>query len=1396
MNARIIVGLALGCLVAATPSWAAPGSSRRGGGKTLVKGASGRSKKAAPKPAPKPAPRFPVNALPSLQQAAEQLSADKSPGLKAMPFCMDIMVEKGVLYNYNFLNINGAGAYLVYADDRVLITSGRVSGNYMVNNTAVHVWNARDYSYQFSILVNGCGLGVAPDISIDPQNLCFAIGIEPDRYGENGGVIGYNPMSGEFEVSKLMGGPMNYPGIDGKPIQLSQPCFAALKAFNGLKVPMDNIIELQKVPLLNGLVHHFDCEGENTIRQVDFNTLRMRPKDRTPHASQVNLADLDELPELPGGEGYATEVKDDGCYGTLMIFPKRCETLMGATMEKMDDESLPLMAYDPVSRTLLQHPGQTLVDTNGRGYQPYYKKTEMGHVVHNAIYSIRGGGGWVGPMLLNPETGKLAGISFANGNESEFEVPTEYRIEDSLAGWESLGSSLSVWAPVPGDDTKSYWLAGGENVCALILIDETTKTGRVVQSWNGVWGRSLWAKNIPNPVWLPDKQWLCLPTQENCWAVIEIKDFTQPGEEKYSICTGAGGAWALILPDGRYAGSPGCEKLLLGATGENTWAPMTMLAPWRNRPAEVLEAIGGNPDDVAALRETTRRWLAKMNLNPDAMPPESSIDNHPRFSGSVPAPMCDGSETTIEMELMAQPNKAAAGVEVRVNGAEVLQDWSSALVLPAGRKLPLSIRIPLNRGQNNVTLTAVDTMGGKSREINTRFVRPGNAESRLFVVTLGVSDYDDDALDLQFAAKDARDMAAAFSEHGSGEVKVLTLTDKEVSDKKVLDRVKEFLAESTIDDRVVFYLAGHGMLDDKLEYHYAPAAFDAERVAATGISMDDLVRCVQNAPARERLLLLDTCHSGQLGEAGEEKLAEAGVQLPHGVRAIQTRGMKVKKATGALTTTVQQKRYIEDMFSLGQQYRGVSIVAGAAGAEFALESGEWNNGVFTASVMQTLADFAPADVNRDGVLSVTELLPAIQAKVQKLTGGAQMPNIVAAESSYMVIASGVGADLIGDNWASLTKRISKAANAEEALLLFDRIMAFRAGLSYMSTWEQAAAKFEAAGRAYDAEKLAVLKSDFELQHPKNAEEERARSGSAVPTELWQAVLDKGVTPDALMPWFLEAEARGELLEAMMKAGMSPEGTGDTPLLFEYRSLDVLKVLLAAGVDPNLRNKDGKTRMQELADSVLDLNDDDLEQMLVLLQSGASIEGIGENCKRYTDFCDVQKLHRALATATPAPELPEGNAPASLGDSVLLLTYEGAESSTQSYEEENAEPTPFQPVVNSAPQTILAKPDHQQGTVRHYLRTGADTAEVNVYSVFPGCQFGKLVARYADRLTADQVCECISMYMGDGAQVLRLTFDSPTSATAQETQGASCEETTIRNVKVTLQPADFRLPEPQ
>lgn len=1395
MSARIIIGLALGCLVAATPSWAAPNNSRRGGGKTLVKGASRRAKPAAPKPAP----RFPLNALPPLQQAVEQLAADQSPGLKAMPFSMKHTVAKDVIYNYNFLSIDGEKAHLIYEDDNLLITYEPVSGNHAKQSSAVHLWSSWDYSYIGSVLICSTYIDTAPGIHVEPQTGAFALELPPSKINKVGGWVAYAPGSGDFEIRNFSGSIHEWALSMSGNFGLKLPCFAGFSGCNGIKIPLNKLVELQQIPQFHGLVHHFVSGGEETIRRIDFNSLRLKPSVRVPCASEIQISDIEGLPEPPAGEEFAGAVLEDGNSGYLLISLKRCleSCWWGPFLARDGGEEVPILIYDSRSKSLLQQPGEVFEMNGGYAYEPYYRRTDIGHWVHNAFISTRlSSGDWEGPMLQNPETGKNSVITFGGeyapgATYSDDIKDIAYKVGDKLPGWESLGVSLCVWAPLPGDDTKSYWLAGGEGICALILMDETTKSGRVVQSWRGTWGRTRQARNVPDPVWLPDKQWLCLPSQTNCWDVYEITDFSQPAEKLATICTGADDAWALVLPDGRYAGSPGCEKLLYKQTPEGRMA-MDILAPWYNRPAEVLEAIGGNSEDVVALRQTTERWLAKLNMHPDEMPPIPSIAQLPECSCIVPSPMCDEPGVAWDINVKARSDKAVTGLEVRVNGALVPQKWSDTLVLPADRKTELEVQLPLNHGQNNITLTAINSTGSKGREVFFRLVRPGTSNSRLFVVTLGVSDYDDDSLDLQFAAKDARDIAASFREHGSGEVKTLTLTDKEVADKGVLDKVSEFLAETTEDDRVVVYLAGHGMLDEKLEYHYAPAGFDTGNVRTTGVSISALARCLQEVTARERLLLLDTCHSGQLGEAGEDKLAAAGVQLPHGVRAIQNRGMKVKKATGALTSARQQKRYIEDMFSLGQQYRGVNIVAGAAGAEFALESGEWNNGVFTASVMQTLADFTLADTNGDGVLSVSEMLPAIQARVQQLTGGAQMPNIVAAESSHMVIATDLRSEILSANWGAVAGRIHKAANSEDALFIFDRVVAYLSGAYERGNeWEYMAKSLADAGRIYDEEKQKVLEADFRLMYDRYTDKRRA----VIPDMVWQAVLEKGVQADALYPWLGFAADQVTTMELLTKAGLTTCPIGKNPLIFEYSySPAIIRTLLASGVSPDARNQDGKTLLQYLVECDIELSGERLETMLLLLQNGASTVGIGERSKRYSDFCDVLKLHQALSAAAPAPELPEGKAPATLGDSVLLLTYEGAESSIRSHEVEDAEPTPFQPYAYSFPQTIYANPGHEQGVVRHYRRTGADTAEIKVIYTAPNCQFAKLVAHYADRLTADQVYECLSSYMGDVAHELQLTFDSPTLATAQELRGDCYEEIIIRNVKVTLQSADFRLPE--
>ena len=1141
MNTRII-SLAFGCLLIGNLSWAESISSCYSGTKLIKEGWTHA------KPAtPQPAHRFPLAPLPSLQQAVKLLRENKVPGLKAIPFSMKHTVAKDIAYNHNFLGLNGEKAYLIYADDKILITYEKVSGNHVEQDSAVHLWSSRDYSYVCSVLICSTMVDSAPGIYVNQQTGAFALELSPSKYNEVGGWIAYAPGTGDLEIQNFSGDFSDWHLSKPSSPPLKLPCFAGFSGHNGITIPLNKQMMLQLLPQFHGFVHHFVSDGEDTIRRLNFDSFRLAPSERVPHASEIKLSDIEGLPEPPAGEEFMSHVLEDGNSGYLLISLKRClENHWWASFQaRENNDNVPILIYDPRSNSLLQQPGEAFEMHGGYHYNPYYRHTAIGHWVHNAFISARlSDGNWEGPMLQDPMSGKNSVITF--GGEYAPKATTSkdikniaYQVEDKLPGWESLGVSLCEWALVPGDASKSYWLAGGVGICALILMDETTKTGRVVQSWRGTWGRTESDRNVPDPIWVPDKQWLCLPNQTNCWDVYEIKDFSKPAEKLGTICTGVNNAWAFVLPDGRYAGSPGCEKLLYKQTPEGRM-PMHILAPWYNRPAEVLEAIGGNPEDVAALRETTRRWLAKQNMAPEKMPPMPGIAQLPECVSPILQPSCDAPDVTMNVEVTARPDKAVTGLEIRVNGALVPQKWSDTLVLPAGRKTQLEVQIPLNHGQNNVSLTAVNSTGSKSRESFYRLVRPGSANSRLFVVTIGVSDYDDDSLDLQFAAKDARDIAAAFREHGSGEVKTLTLTDNEVADKQVLNKVNEFLSETTEDDRVVLYLAGHGMLDENLEYHYAPAAFDTEKVKATGISMPALAKCLQEVTARERLLLLDTCHSGLLGEAGEDKLAAIGVKLPHGVRAIQNRGMKVKKTPEMFTSARQQKRYIEDMFSLGQQYRGVNIIAGAAGAEFALESGKWNNGVFSAAVMQTLANFTLADANEDGLLSVSEMLPAIQTQVQKLTGGVQSPNIVSVENAHMMIATDLRTELLKADWEAIAYRIHKAEDAEEALFIFDRIITYIRGANEPSNlpsyWEHMAKKLAQIGRTYDGNKLKILESEFMLGYPMFTD----KVPELIPIFVWQAALEKGCQADSLQPWLRYAAEGADVIDLLLKAGLTTE----------------------------------------------------------------------------------------------------------------------------------------------------------------------------------------------------------------------------------------------------------------
>lgn len=523
----------------------------------------------------------------------------------------------------------------------------------------------------------------------------------------------------------------------------------------------------------------------------------------------------------------------------------------------------------------------------------------------------------------------------------------------------------------------------------MVKVNFTTNSVQIVKKWDCV-------KSGLNPLWLGKMNLLLLPASEQHYRIVRVNEDNSSDEVGNLYLTHDAG-YAIVLPNGHYAGSPGCESILNYGDGTRVVGLQT-LAPWRNRPAEVLEALGGNADDIAALQATTERWLKKQGFDPNNMPKEPALGYFPHAEVELPKLYAESKDLSFNVRLHATQNDIVK-LEVRANGVLIPQDGIGEAPDTVGER-HVTVQLPLAVGQNWIEVTPVDSAGIAGATTRFRTIYKGKEESDLYVVAIGVSDYDDDDLDLQFAAKDAQDIINTVETKTTGNKHTLLLKDKEMSGKADLEKVRAFLADAKEDDRVILYIAGHGMLDSKLEYHFAPAGFNPARVRSTGISMKALTDTLQSTRARHRLLLLDTCHSGSVGESDADKLAAAGVALPPGVRAVSTRGMKVKKTESKLTDT-QTKRYMEDMFAGSPEYRGINIVAASAGAEFAMESGEWNNGVFSYAIMKTLNDAEGADINGNKVLSVAELQLGVQSQVLELTRGAQRPAAVALDNGDM-----------------------------------------------------------------------------------------------------------------------------------------------------------------------------------------------------------------------------------------------------------------------------------------------------------------------------------------------------------------------------------------------------------
>jgi len=457
------------------------------------------------------------------------------------------------------------------------------------------------------------------------------------------------------------------------------------------------------------------------------------------------------------------------------------------------------------------------------------------------------------------------------------------------------------------------------------------------------------------------------------------------GEVLVSLVSVGDSDYVAFTPDGRYVASRGAMTAVRFSRGLQSY-PFENFDLRLNRPDVVVERLGrAGPQLVKSYRHAWEKRLRKMRFTEGQLGeglhlPEVSLETK-----SLPFAT---KEKTLELKIRAKDDLHVIDrINVYVNDVPVHGSRGISVIRDADKSLKRKLSVELVPGRNKVQVSVHDVLGVESLKETFEITYEGPApQPELYILAVGVSAHRDARFDLRYAAKDAGDVAAALrGAKGFAKVHERVIIDTEATRPRI-GQARKFLEAARVDDHVVVFFAGHGLLDEKLDYYLATHDLDFAAPAGAGLPYDELEGLLDGIAARRKLLLVDACHSGEVDKE-TTTLVDGAVAAAGGT--VKSRGFKMvgPPRAGGMEGSLA---LLQELFADLRRGSGALVVSSASGTELAFESAAFKNGVFTYALLDGLKSGA-ADKNRDGRVDVSELRDYLVARVQDLSAGRQRP---------------------------------------------------------------------------------------------------------------------------------------------------------------------------------------------------------------------------------------------------------------------------------------------------------------------------------------------------------------------------------------------------------------------
>lgn len=430
-----------------------------------------------------------------------------------------------------------------------------------------------------------------------------------------------------------------------------------------------------------------------------------------------------------------------------------------------------------------------------------------------------------------------------------------------------------------------------------------------------------------------------------------------------------------MLPNGYYFASKHVFKFVNCVRGDK-FIPEYQVDAQFNRPDQVIRYIPQHDPIVAEAIKNSyekRSGAASAGHLPEALSEVTLVADHSR-------PEKDQMNLTIRA---TSEKSTISKIHLIVNGVE-----EEVIPVATGKSSVCSHTLALSPGENQIEIFAEDSLKNFSNKVSLSEIYKTRRKPRLYLVCLGSGRFEQSKYNLNYAAKDAHDILELFSSvKNYSRINRLEFLNDRVRQSNV-EEIKAFLSSADKSDHVILFYAGHGILDKDLDYYLSAYDVDFTNPKAKGIEYAQLESVLKHCRARQKLFLIDACHSGDIDKSAANAKMSSTPQFTGDVV------FRSGTASSSISQNELSLLLSKELFASGSNNSGISIMGASMGSQLALESNQWNNGVFTKALISglgTRGKRGEADYNHDRKVMLNELQFFVNKKVEDLTNGRQKP---------------------------------------------------------------------------------------------------------------------------------------------------------------------------------------------------------------------------------------------------------------------------------------------------------------------------------------------------------------------------------------------------------------------